>query len=346
MPLTLTQLSDLATLPFDDIIDVRSPAEFATDHLPGAVNLPAMSNEERARVGTIYVQDSPFKARKIGAAIVARNVAAHLEGPLSAHNGAYKPLVYCWRGGQRSRSVAIILQQIGWRADTITGGYQAYRRLVSKTLYEGVMPCPVVVIDGGTGTAKTRLLHHLAAQGAQTLDLEAMANHRGSLFGPLSDAQPSQKAFESSLAGEMAHLVPERRVYVEAESSKIGRLIIPPTLWQAMIAAPNLRLTCPMQARITHLLDAYPDMLAEPEKLVSILEQLIRYHGRENVRYWQEMASERAYSPLIRALIETHYDPRYMRISRAHAPVAKSIDLPDLSDSTLATTAAQLISAE
>ncbi len=346
MPLNLTQLSDLASLPFDQIIDVRSPAEFAQDHLPGAINLPAMSNEERARVGTIYVQEDPFKARKIGAAIVARNVAMHLEGPLSEKEGSYKPLVYCWRGGQRSGSVAIILKQIGWRADTIEGGYQAYRRLVSKALYEGAMPCPVVVIDGGTGTAKTRLLHHLADQGAQTLDLEAMAEHRGSLFGPMGDTQPSQKAFESRLAMGLAKLQPNRPVYVEAESSKIGRLIIPPVLWQAMITAPNLRLTAPLEARVDHLISAYPDMRADKTKLHSVLDMLTRYHGHEKVAQWKALAAAQEYPALTRALIETHYDPRYARISKTHAPDAEEILLPDLSDDTLAACAARLIMSE
>ncbi|MCP4208559.1 MAG: tRNA 2-selenouridine(34) synthase MnmH [Shimia sp.] len=346
MPLKLTRLSDLATLPFDQIIDVRSPAEFALDHVPGAINLPAMSNDERARVGTIYVQEDPFKARKIGAAIVARNVAAHLEGPLSEKEGSYKPLVYCWRGGQRSGSVAIILKQIGWRADTIEGGYQAYRRLVSKALYEGTMPCPVVVIDGGTGTAKTRLLAHLAEQGAQTLDLEAMAEHRGSLFGPMGDTQPSQKAFESRLAMGLAKLQPNRPVYVEAESSKIGRLIIPPVLWQAMISAPNLRLTAPLKARIDHLISAYPDMRADSTKLHTVLEMLIRYHGHEKVAQWKDLATANDYAALTRALIETHYDPRYARISKTYAPDAEEILLPDLSDETLASCAARLIMSE
>jgi len=346
MPLKLTQLSDLATLPFDQIIDVRSPAEFALDHVPGAINLPAMSNEERARVGTIYVQEDPFKARKIGAAIVARNVATHLEDPLSDKEGGYKPLVYCWRGGQRSGSVAIILKQIGWRADTIEGGYQAYRRLVSKALYEGAMPCPVVVIDGGTGTAKTRLLDHLAQQGAQTLDLEAMAEHRGSLFGPMGDTQPSQKAFESRLAMGLAKLQPNRPVYVEAESSKIGRLIIPPVLWQAMIAAPNLRITAPLEARVDHLISAYPDMRADDTKLHTVLDMLTRYHGHEKVAHWKALATAQDYPQLTRALIETHYDPRYTRISRAHAPDAKEMALPDLSDKTLAVAACQIIAAE
>lgn len=346
MPLKLTQLSDLATLPFDQIIDVRSPAEFAQDHIPGAINLPAMSNEERARVGTIYVQQDPFKARKIGAAIVARNVATHLEGPLAEKEGSYKPLVYCWRGGQRSGSVAIILKQIGWRADTVEGGYQAYRRLVSKALYEGAIPCPVVVIDGGTGTAKTRLLDHLAHQGAQALDLEAMAEHRGSLFGPMGDAQPSQKAFESRLAMGLAKLQPNRPVYVEAESSKIGRLIIPPVLWQAMITAPNLRLSAPLEARVDHLISAYPDMRADDTKLHTVLDMLTRYHGHEKVAHWKTLASAKDYAELTRALIETHYDPRYARISKAHAPEAEEILLPDLSDETLATCAARLIMSE
>ncbi|MGX9349691.1 tRNA 2-selenouridine(34) synthase MnmH [Shimia sp. W99] len=343
MPQELTTLSDLATLPFDEIIDVRSPAEYAEDHIPGAINLPALSNEERARVGTIYVQDDPFKARKIGAALVSHNVAAHLEGPLADRPGGWRPLVYCWRGGQRSGSVAIILKQIGWRADTVDGGYQRYRRLVAKALYDAPMPCPVVVIDGGTGTAKTRLLDHLAAQGAQTLDLEAMAEHRGSLFGPMSAHQPSQKTFESRLAMGMARLDPSRPVYVEAESSKIGRLIIPPTLWQAMIAAPNLRLTAPLAARADHLLTAYPDMIEDSDKLDQVLQQLVRYHGHEQVAKWREIAGTGDFRTLAQQLIETHYDPRYTRISRAHAPDATPFDLPDLSDDTLAVCARKII---
>ncbi|SFK48579.1 tRNA 2-selenouridine(34) synthase MnmH [Shimia haliotis] len=346
MPFALTKLADLAKLPFDEIIDVRSPAEFAEDHIPGAINLPAMSNDERARVGTIYVQEDPFKARKIGAAIVSRNMAHHLEGPLADREGAWKPLVYCWRGGQRSGSVAIILKQIGWRADTVEGGYQAYRRLVSRALYSSDMPCPVVVIDGGTGTAKTRLLHHLAQQGAQVLDLEGMAEHRGSLFGSVGDRQPSQKAFESRLAMGMARLDPTRPVYVEAESSKIGRLIIPPTLWQAMIQAPNLRLTAPLAARTNHLLTAYPDMLDDADKLDAVLEQLARYHGHEQVADWRALAAAGTFETLAEQLIKTHYDPRYTRISRAHAPDAEPMDLPDLSETTLTETAARIIASE
>ncbi|PSL22021.1 tRNA 2-selenouridine(34) synthase MnmH [Shimia abyssi] len=344
MPIELTSLSDLAALPYDDIIDVRSPAEYATDHIPTALSLPALFNEERARVGTIYVQDDPFAARKIGAALVSRNVAAHLEGPLADKPGGWRPLVYCWRGGQRSGSVAIILKQIGWRADTITGGYQSYRRLVARALYDDPMPCPVILIDGGTGTAKTRLLDHLASQGAQTLDLEAMAEHRGSLFGPMSLNQPAQKAFESRLAMSMATLNPAKPVYVEAESSKIGRIIIPPTLWQAMRTAPTHRLNAPLSARAEHLLTAYPDMIENRDKLDATLSQLTRYHGHEQINAWRDLSATGAFSTLAQQLIQTHYDPRYARISRAS--VLHNHDLPDLSDRTLSAAAAQIINSK
>ncbi len=343
MPIMLSLLSDLASLPFDDVIDVRSPAEFAVDHIPGAINLPALSNAERAEVGTIYVQEDPFKARKIGAALVSRNMAAHLQGPLLDKDGAWRPLLYCWRGGQRSGSCSIILKEIGWRAETIEGGYLSYRRMVARALYDAPMPCPVVVIDGGTGTGKTRLLAHLAHQGAQTLDLEAMAQHRGSLFGPMQDTQPSQKAFESQLAMGLAKLAPDRPVFVEAESSKIGRLIVPPTLWQAMIAAPSLRLTAPLAARCEHLITAYPDMLCDPDKLEAVLKKLLRYHGHDKVRAWQALATSGEYTALVGELIQTHYDPRYRRFSRDKSAQTAPIDLRDLTDATLKTTAEQII---
>ena len=142
MPVTLHSLCDLGALPFDQVIDVRSPAEYAEDHLPGAISLPVLSDAERARVGTIYVQEDRFLARKIGAALVARNAAAHIEGPLADRDGGWRPLVYCWRGGQRSGAFTGILQQIGWRAETIAGGYRSYRRLVVAALYDSPFPAP------------------------------------------------------------------------------------------------------------------------------------------------------------------------------------------------------------
>ena len=178
MALSFETLRDLLDHGYDTVIDVRSPAEYAEDHIPGAINLPVLDNEERARVGTIYKQQSPFLARKLGAALVFRNAAAHVEGPLAHHDGAWRPLVYCWRGGQRSGSMTWMLQQIGWRAEVIAGGYRTYRRLVHDILYDTPLPHRLILLDGYTGTAKTEILHHLAGLGTQVLDLEGLAEQR------------------------------------------------------------------------------------------------------------------------------------------------------------------------
>lgn len=345
MPITLSALSDLASLPFDEIIDVRSPSEYAEDHLPGAISLPVLSDEERARVGTIYVQQDPFLARKVGAALVAKNAAAHLEGPLADRSGGWRPLVYCWRGGQRSGSFAAILREIGWRVDTIKGGYKAYRALVVDALYRAPVAPRAVIIDGGTGTAKTRLLARIAEQGGQVIDLEKMAEHRGSVFGPMSDRQPSQKAFESALAMALTQVDPSRPVFIEAESSKIGDLIVPPSLWKAMTAAPRIEISAPLAARARHLVGEYPDMVADPAKLDAVLDKLVRYHGRERVEGWRALAASGAFTAMAAELIEAHYDPRYRRISRDGAPLLLALDLPDLSDATLYAAAAKAVAA-
>ena len=345
MPIALTALTDLTTLPFDEIIDVRSPSEYAEDHIPGAISLPVLSDAERAEVGTIYVQDAPFKARKIGAALVSRNAAAHLEGPLADRDGSWRPLVYCWRGGQRSGSFASILREIGWRVDTVKGGYKSYRNLVVNALYRDAIVPRVVVIDGGTGTAKTRLLHQIAAQGGQVIDLEALADHRGSLFGPMSERQPEQKGFESGLAMALARLDPSKPVFVEAESSKIGELLVPPSLWKAMIVAPRIELSAPVEARAESLVRDYPDMIADQVKLNAVLDKLVRYHGRARVEAWRAQAAEGRYARMAAELIAEHYDPRYRKISHDSAPHLISLDLPDLTDTTLAQAATRIIEA-
>jgi tRNA 2-selenouridine synthase len=341
MPLRLSSLSALAALPFDELIDVRSPSEYAEDHLPGAISLPVLSDAERARVGTIYVQQDRFLARKIGAALVARNAAAHLEGALADPGGGWRPLVYCWRGGQRSGSFTSILQQIGWRADVIEGGYRSYRRLVVAALYEGLCPAPIVLIDGGTGTAKTRLLAHLAEAGAQVLDLEAMAGHRGSLFGATGAGQPSQKGFESRLAAALTRLDPARPVFVEAESARIGRLTLPPALATAMKGARALRIEAPMAARVGHILSDYADIVADPERLDATLARLVRYHGHEQVQQWRGWAAAGEFARLVEALITEHYDPRYVRMSRARTP--EPLALPDLSEPVLREAARRIL---
>jgi tRNA 2-selenouridine synthase len=319
MALTFETLPALLAHGFDSLIDVRSPAEFAEDHIPGAVSLPALSNEERAVVGTIYTRESPFKARKIGAALVARNAAAHIEGPLADRDGGWRPLVYCWRGGQRSGSFASILAQIGWRTDTIAGGYRSFRRLVVALLHEAALPHRLVLIDGNTGTAKTELLARLAARGVQVIDLEGLARHRGWLFGPVEAPQPAQKGFETALATALLAADPARPLVVEAESSKIGNLLVPPSFWSLMCAAPRIRIDAPLAARAAYLTRAYADITADADRLAATLGKLKPFVSAEMLAGWQGLADRGAFADLAAGLMQHHYDPRYLRQRARHA---------------------------
>ncbi|MGB8814692.1 MAG: tRNA 2-selenouridine(34) synthase MnmH [Paracoccaceae bacterium] len=311
MALTLTSLSQVFDLGFDDIIDVRAPAEWAEDHIPGAINLPVLNDAERAEVGTIYKQVNPFTARKLGAALVARNAATHLQGPLADKGGAWRPLVYCWRGGQRSGSFATILAQVGWRVELVAGGYKAWRALVVDALYNQPVRSPVVVLDGNTGSAKTDVLSLLAARGVQVIDLEGLARHRGSLFGAMPGGQPSQKAFETALAMHLARLDPARPVVVEAESSKVGNCRLPPELWKAMVAAPRVAIVAPVSARAAYLVRAYSDLIEDGARLAEVIARLRPVHAAEVIDAWQEMALAGEFETLAADLMAQHYDPRY-----------------------------------
>lgn len=313
---------------YDALIDVRSPGEFAEDHVPGAVNLPVLDDAERAEVGTIYVQRSKFLARRIGAAHVARNIGRHLETALADKPASFRPLIYCWRGGQRSNAMATILGQVGWPVTVLTGGYRTYRRRVTAALY-GDGPAPrVVLLSGGTGTGKTDVLNRVAALGGQVLDLEALAEHRGSLFGGLPGrVQPSQKLFESRLLAALERLDPARPVLVEAESSKVGRLLLPPVLWRAMTDAPRIELTAPAEARARYLASAYAEVAADPQHVGALLAKLPAHISRAQRADWSALAYAGEVKALARALIHEHYDPAYARSGAAPATVIPLADL-------------------
>lgn len=340
--LFLTSLADLQGLTVDTIIDVRAPAEYAEDHLPGAINLPVLSDAQRAKVGTIYTQVSPFNARKLGGALVAQNTATHLQGPLADKDGAWQPLVYCWRGGQRSGAFATILDQVGWRVQLLKGGYQSYRREIVKTLYVTPLPHRLMLIGGGTGTAKTALLHQLATQGAQILDLEGIACHRGSLFGGINMEQPAQKMFETRIAAELAKLDPTKITFVEAESSKIGNRVIPPSLWALMVDAPRIHITAPLMARSAFLCRAYADLTQDSEALSELLDKLRPYHSGAQLSQWHAKVQSADWQTLAEGLIAVHYDPRYAKSAAHKDDAIHKIDLTDLDDGTLAKTAENL----
>jgi len=322
-----TGLEPTARAGYDALIDVRSPAEFAEDHIPGAINLPVLDDTQRAQVGEEYVQRSKFLARRRGAALVARNIAAHLEGPLAGQGGGFKPLVYCWRGGQRSHAMATVMDQVGWPVAQLTGGYQTWRRRVLARLYDlegdaAPLP-PLVLLDGPTGVGKTAVLALMAERGTPVLDLEGLAAHRGSLFGATATAQPPQKLFDSRLAVALEGFDPARPVLVEAEASRIGGLTLPPRLWTAMKAAPRIALTGSLEDRTGFSRAAYAGIAADPEALEAVLSRLPLRLGRATVERWKGLVRNRDLSALIAELLETHYDPAYRRAaSKYEAPVA------------------------
>lgn len=313
---------DPATLDaFDQIIDVRSPGEFAEDHLPGAINLPVLDDEERARVGTIYKQVSSFDARKQGAALVSANIGRHLAGALADKPGEFRPLIYCWRGGMRSNSMALVLASIGWRVSLLDGGYRRWRRAVTAGLEVEASPLPIVLIDGQTGVAKTALLHALAERGGQVIDLEGLAHHRGSVFGGLPNLpQPSQKAFETRIWDPLRRMDLSKPIYVEAESSLVGKRRVPPRLWTAMKSAPRIEIKAPTAERARYLVTAYPDMLQEAARLETAIDRLAGRHAADQIARWRDQAAARDYRALAESLVIEHYDPAYSRSRKRRPP--------------------------
>ncbi len=305
----------LADLPrFDAVIDVRSPAEFTEDHLPGAINCPVLDDLERALVGTMYKQQGAFEARRIGGALAARNIARHVEEVFAGHPRKWVPLVYCWRGGQRSRAFTHVLREIGWSALQLEGGYRSYRRSVLEELDRLPHGLALRVICGRTGCGKSRLLRELSGRGAQVLDLEAIARHRGSVLGGLPDEpQPSQKMFESSVWDALRGFDPSRPVFVEAESKRIGALHVPDALIARMRAAPTLMIDASVDTRTRLLIDEYRHLVEDTPRLLARLECLRALHSGETLARWQSLAEAREWIRFVASLLEEHYDAAYDR---------------------------------
>jgi len=303
-----------ALLDYRERIDVRSPAEYAIDHIPGAASHPVLDNDERTRIGTMHACDSAFAARHAGAAIVARNIASMLEGAFRDKPRDWAPLVYCWRGGQRSRSLTHVLNEIGWRAVQLAGGYRAYRRNVVALLTTLPSRFDYRVVCGLTGSGKSRLIAALAAEGAQVLDLERIARHRGSLLGDFPiDPQPTQKAFESGMVAALQQFEPTRPVYVESESKRIGSVQVPESLLAEMRRAPCIRLELPRALRIELLKAEYAHFLVDPTALAARLVRLVPLHGKKAVEQWTDAAKAGDWDRLIAELLDLHYDPAYTR---------------------------------
>ncbi|APW46760.1 tRNA 2-selenouridine(34) synthase MnmH [Rhodoferax antarcticus] len=299
---------------FDAVIDARSEDEFALDHLPGAVNWPTLNNAERIEIGTLYKQVNAFEARKRGAAIAARNIAAHIELEVIDKPKDWRPLAYCWRGGQRSGALSLILSQIGFRVTLIEGGYKAFRAsllqdvdLIAPTLY-------FTVVCGPTGSGKTRLLQALAGQGAQVLDLEALASHRSSVLGAVPGVpQPSQKHFDTLIWDALRQFDPLRPVFVESESKKVGNLSVPGTLVEAMRQSPCLNLQLSDTERVALLMEDYSHLVRDVDYFCERLAVLIPLQGRAVVEGWMALARSGHLPQVVQELLTKHYDPAYLQ---------------------------------
>jgi tRNA 2-selenouridine synthase len=324
---------------YTEIIDVRSESEFAEDHIPAAINLPVLDNAERAEVGTIYKQ-SPFTARKKGAALVAKNISQHLLEHFASKDKDYRPLVYCWRGGQRSNSMASVLSQIGWQVTVLEGGYKTYRTYVREQLEKLPENFNYRLLCGLTGSGKTYILRQLKQRGDQVLDLEEIANHRGSLLGEewsgKPTPQPSQKYFESLLLQQLQSFESSKTVWVESESNKIGRVYLPQFLWQKMKQAKAVEIQLPLTARVQFLLQEYPHLVTHPDILKAKLALLKSRYGRDKLNQWYQLIDTEKWEIFVQDVLQSHYDPSYTQsIERDFTKVERVLSVPDLSDASI-----------
>ena len=299
---------------YGSIIDVRSEGEYAEDHVPGAISCPVLSDAERSEVGTMDRQQSSFEARRRGAALVARNIAHHLETAFVDKPRDWRPLVYCWRGGNRSGAMTHILARVGWQAVQLRGGYRSYRRAVIEQLDHLPHRLQFRVICGATGSGKSRLLQQLAEAGAQVLDLEALACHRGSVLGGLpAQAQPGQKYFESLLWDRLRRFDETRPVFVESESRRVGNLRVPDTLLACMRESPCVRLDVSLDVRVRLLRDEYAHFERDPDSLKTQLDCLVPLHGHDRINQWKSLVETRSWDQMVEQLLVMHYDPAYSK---------------------------------
>ncbi|MBD3767052.1 MAG: tRNA 2-selenouridine(34) synthase MnmH [Gammaproteobacteria bacterium] len=345
----LFKINNLAQLTsFDSIIDARTTAEFLIDHIPNALNAPTLNDEQRIEIGTLYKQTSAFDAKKKGAAYAARNIAEHIEKHFFHHPKSWRPLVYCWRGGNRSGSMVTILRAIGWQAHQLEGGYKAYRKLVIQTLETLPASFRFQVIGGETGSGKTRLLSVLKQHGAQVLDLENLAQHRGSVLGRLElGAQPPQKWFDSQLVAQLSQFDPSQPIFIESESKKIGLISLPDSLMTSIRRSPLWLVQTPMNIRIDYLCQDYAEYILHPDRLKKQLNYLLPLHGQSQLNHWMQAIDRGHYHELIRDLLIRHYDPLYQKSTQQLGVERRiqTLKLDNLSTETLNRAATHLINA-
>ena len=327
------------------VIDARSEREYAEDHLPCAVNLPVVDNEEYAEVGTTHRTDK-HRAYVIGVSYALKNMSRAIDELVSRHPKDARMLVYCFRGGKRSKLWFDALATIGFRVDRLPGGWKAYRAWVRDQLEELPRRLPYHVLCGPTGCGKTRLLSALASVGAQVLDLEDLARHRGSLIGDIPGVeQPTQKWFDSLFVEKLRRFDPAQPIWVESESKKIGAVQVPASLLETMRDGRLFDLSAPMAERVSLWREDYSHFERDLDAMMDRLRHLRPLIGGEEFALWQSLAAERRAPELFQRIMEAHYDPAYARSIRRNYPNiddAAKVELTRLDRESLLKAARQL----
>lgn len=288
------------------LLDVRTPSEFEQGHIPGALNLPLFSDAERAEVGTLYKQVSPEQAFLKGLEFAGARMRQYVETAMQLAPER-RIAVHCWRGGQRSGSMAWLLETAGFDVVTLQGGYKAWRHYALEQLAS--RPIRMVVLGGKTGSGKTRILHALQQAGEQIIDLEALAHHKGSAFGAIGEApQPTFEQFSNDLFEAFDALDAGRPVWVESESKAIGKVQIPNELWQHICDAPMIEVGLPFEQRIRHLMEVYAGF--PQEQLAASFERIAKRIGGLNVKLALEALADDRYEDAA-AIALAYYDKTY-----------------------------------
>ena len=310
----------------------QANAKLKAKYFSKFTDLPVLSDAERKMIGTMYKQRSKFEAKKLGASIVSKNISNHLKNYLYNKNRDWLPLIYCWRGGQRSYALATILDQIGWKVEVVDGGYKSFRKHISEFLNRNIDRYYLILLTGNTGTAKTKVLNLIEKRNGQTIDLESLANHKGSVFGSQGQKQPSQKLFETLIYDKLVNLKTNEPIFVEAESNKIGNLHIPKEFWKLMKSAPQIELSATVEKRAKFLVEEYSEITTDLDLLEKQITSLSTIAGHKVVESWLQMAKNKEFYELVKQLMEKHYDPRYKRsLLRKKKEVFARLKIEDMS---------------
>lgn len=312
------------------LIDVRSEGEFAESHIPGAVNIPIFNDEERAQVGTMYKQIGTEQARELGLRIASAKLPELIRSIEQASQGK-EPVVYCWRGGMRSKSVAAVLDLMGLPVYRLEGGYRGYRERVKERIANFQLAARCVVIHGMTGVGKTELLKRLERDGEPVVDLEGLAAHKGSAFGSIGEAPRNQRMFESLLLERLDELQGSSYIIIEAESKRIGRVNLPDFLLRAKEQGLHILVNAPLPVRVQRTLDQYmADGPEFKEKLKGAMHAIEKRLSHEDRSLGWEAIEHNRFDELAEMLLVKYYDPRYRHSMEQYDGEFITLDAADL----------------